>query len=246
MDLFIALAIGGLIAWNIGLTIVLGWLARRVLRTPAVDAPEETPSWPGPANPAARPGDGPPGDVTSTETKTETATALDLSDVPPPPSPPPDAVASTLSPAETEFDPEPEPAPKAEPIAPPADDAAAVLAAFNRLASNFDYENARTLEERWQPVAFRATETGDFDRVADGPLWLIPGEGATHAVIPSLEVVRKWGKFYRSLAGASALQDLGQAYAITEGAMLAIETPALGRMDDDRLVIAAKGRLTGI
>ena len=122
-----------------------------------------------------------------------------------------------------------------------------VTSAFNRLAQDFQQSLLKDFSESYKPKTF-AIQNGEFIENLEGPFWIIeiPDSGPSCLILPSGKVTKDWDKFYRSMQGLKAKDDLSDVFEIAEAGHLSVSDPAIGSLNAAHITLLQKGKLAGI
>lgn len=123
-----------------------------------------------------------------------------------------------------------------------------LISDFNALAADPSVQAVETFAARWRTFTIKPSGGEVLVQSEDGHLWFVPDSDSSSSgtVLPGPELIQKWDKFYKSLAGASALDQLGPTYRLEEGASLAVKEPCIGYRQGLTVRVEKQGRLTGL
>lgn len=123
-----------------------------------------------------------------------------------------------------------------------------LISDFNALAADPSEWAVEAFAARWRPSTVKTSGGEVLVQSEDGDLWFVADSASSSygTVLPGPELVQKWDKFYKSLAGASALDQLGPTYRLEEGASFAVKEPCIGYRQGRTVRVEKQGRLAGL
>lgn len=124
--------------------------------------------------------------------------------------------------------------------------ASRLVSELNRLVSSYTPADQQAFEGEWAPVEVDSSEGDRLAAAPGGSLWFVRIEPEWGVILPGSDMVRNWEKFYRNLGGAGAPKALSASYALIEGPVLKVHTPAWGRIGSGGIQIHSQGQLAGV